>query len=64
MLLGYNLGAIGSDLYFGTFTGSSSDPWPPPGIMLSVLVRALPVIPLVIVGAELITVLLLWNKIL
>ena len=65
MLLGYNLGAIGSDLYSGGCVVLSSEPWgPPPGIILSVLVWDFPIIPPVIAGAELITVLLLQNKIL
>ena len=64
MLLGYNLGAIGSDLYFGGVSIISSEPCPPPGIILSVLVWALPIIPLVIAGAAVIIVLLLINKIL
>ena len=59
MLLGYNLGAIGSDLYSGGCVVLSSEPCPPPGIILSVFVWALPIIPPVIAGAELITVLLL-----
>ena len=64
MLSGYNLGAIGSDLYSGGCVVLSSEPCPPPGIILSVLVWALPIIPLVIAGAELMIVLLLMNKIL